>query len=68
MSEDPAKAHFYLIAVHRFLGAGLVLLGILVNQGMVDWPQEVGWALIALGLFDVFVTPRLLARMWRTPK
>jgi hypothetical protein len=66
MNDDPARGRFLIISIHRFLGVGLVLLGILVTQRAVEWPEPVGWALIALGLVDVFVVPRLLARMWRT--
>ena len=68
MNKDPARARFMMISLHRFLGVGLVLLGILVSQRVVEWPEPVGWALIVLGLVDIFVVPLVLARMWRTPK
>lgn len=68
MKHDPARARHMMISLHRFLGVGLVLLGILVAQRVVEWPEPVGWTLIVLGIVDVFVVPLMLARMWRTPK
>ncbi|MXO74647.1 hypothetical protein GRI40_05345 [Altererythrobacter aerius] len=65
--RDPAKARFYFMAFHRVLGAVLVVLGLLVIEGQIDWPRSAGWAFLGLGLVDVFLAPFLLARLWRTP-
>ncbi len=67
-SADPARGRFAMIALHRLLGIALIFAGILVSQGVIDWPEKVGWGLIALGMVDVFVVPLVLARMWRTPR
>jgi len=67
-ADDPARGRFAIIALHRLLGIALVFAGILVSQGVIDWPEQLGWALVALGLVDVFVVPQVLARMWRTPR
>ncbi len=67
MTEDPAKARFLFIAVHRLFGAALVVLGILAVEGILDWGATVGLVLIVLGVIDVFLVPLALARLWRTP-
>lgn len=66
--RDPAQARFFAISITRLIGVACVILGILVNQGRIDWPQWLGWLLLANGLFDIFVLPLVLARRWRTPK
>lgn len=66
--RDPAQARFFVISITRLIGVACVILGILVNQGRIDWPQWLGWLLLANGLFDIFVLPLVLARRWRTPK
>jgi membrane protein YdbS with pleckstrin-like domain len=68
MNDDPARARFFIIAIHRLAGAVMVMLGLLVVNRALDWPETVGWVLLAVGLVDVFVAPQILARMWRTPK
>lgn len=65
---DPAKARFFTISVLRLVGVACVIIGILVNQGRIEWPQWLGWVLMGIGLVDVFVLPLVLARRWRTPK
>lgn len=65
---DRERARFAMIALHRLLGVVLILTGILVTQGAIDWPEKLGWALMALGMVDVFVVPLVLARKWRTPR
>jgi hypothetical protein len=67
MNADPARAKFIFIAFHRALGAALVIAGLLVVEGRIAWPDKVGYALIVVGLIDVFVAPLVLARLWRTP-
>ena len=65
--SDPAKARFYFIAGHRFVGAVLVILGMLAMQGALDWGRGLGKVLAATGLVVFFVVPLLLSRAWRTP-
>ena len=45
----------------------IVILGLLIHEGLIDLPQWISWPLLAIGLIEVFVTPQILARMWRTP-
>lgn len=67
MSDDPAQARFFIIALLRLLGVAAVILGILVVRAIVGWPAPLGYALLAIGLADFFIVPLVLARRWRTP-
>jgi len=51
----------------RLSGVALVVIGLLVLNGRIDWPEVVGWVFVPVGLIDVFVMPQVLARRWRTP-
>lgn len=66
--KDPAAARFAIIQAMRLFGVGLVIAGILVASGRSPLPGWAGYALLAVGLIDVFVVPPILARKWRTPK
>ena len=64
--KDPARARFLALTLIRWTGAGLVLLGLLVNAGKIELPGIAGIILVAFGLFDAFVMPVILARRWKT--
>lgn len=69
-AHDPdalAKQRFAILSLMRLAGVGLVIMGLLVMEQIVPWPQIIGYPLIAIGLFDVFYMPALLARRWRKP-
>ncbi|GFM29949.1 hypothetical protein [Novosphingobium sp. PY1] len=69
MSErDPAAARFAVIQIVRLLGVAFVVAGILVANGAYPLPSWLGYILIAVGLADTFIVPKVLARKWRTPK
>ena len=65
---DPARAKFYLIAGHRLVGAVLLVLGMAVLGGGLDWGVPVGAVLALFGFLDFLVVPLMLARKWRTPR
>lgn len=65
-AEELARKRHFIIAATRMIGVALVLLGILVTQGAIDWPEMIGYPLLIVGLFDVFVMPSILARKWRS--
>ncbi|WP_120716273.1 hypothetical protein [Tsuneonella amylolytica] len=60
------RVRFAFISIHRLVGAALIVLGILVLQGGIDWSQKVGWVLLVVGLLDFFIAPLAFARLWRT--
>lgn len=68
MSDDPARARFAIITFVRLAGVALVLLGILAARGVFALPELFAYGAIMLGLFGVFVAPRILARRWRSPE
>ena len=65
---DPARARYYLIAGHRLVGAAMLVLGMAVFAGALDWGTPVGVVLLAFGFLDFLIVPRMLARKWRTPR
>lgn len=68
MDEDKARQRHFLISANRLIGAVLIVLGMMVLAGKLNWPGVLGWVLIPLGIFDFFVFPLILARKYRTPK
>lgn len=67
MTDDPARARFFILQLVRLAGVAMVLTGLAVTQGALDWPPAVGVVLVAAGFIDVFFVPRLLAKKWRSP-
>ena len=49
-------------------GVVFVTAGILVASGRSPLPDLAGYALLVVGLIDVFVIPPILVRKWRTPE
>lgn len=68
MSDDPAKARFFLIQLNRLFGAVMVLVGILGVTGTIDVDDWFAYALLFVGAIEFFVVPQILARAWRSPK
>ncbi|MBW8783303.1 MAG: hypothetical protein JF593_01475 [Novosphingobium sp.] len=66
--SDPARARFFVLQAVRAAGVAQVILGLLITQGQLAWPEAIGWVLIANGMADVFIVPMLLAKRWRTPQ
>jgi hypothetical protein len=69
MSDDPARARLMTLHAMRWTGVALVLFGLLVITGRVnaDFPREVGYALLVVGLVDALIMPTVFARRWRSP-
>lgn len=65
-TKDPAKARFFALTLIRWIGVGLVLLGMLVTSGKVALPWIAGPIFVVFGLFDAFVMPVILARKWKS--
>ncbi len=67
MNDDLARNRYLAISFTRIAGVAMVILGLLVTQRAIEWPMEVGYVLVAVGIVDVFVAPLVLARRWRSP-
>ena len=66
--SDPARQRFLILQLVRLAGVALGVLGALILAEVVLWPVLVGYVLLALGAFDVFILPQILVRRWRTPQ
>lgn len=64
--KDPARARFIALTLIRWTGVALVLFGMLINAGKIAAPGALGIGLVAVGLFDAFVMPVILARRWKS--
>lgn len=62
-----ARNRFIVIQFVRISGVAMVLLGLLVMTGRIDWPRKIGFVLATLGLFEALLMPLLLSRKWKTP-
>lgn len=67
-NDDVARNRWLILGLSRLAGVGMVITGLLVTQGAILWPIELGYALVLIGIVDVFVVPQVLARRWRSPK
>ena len=69
--RDPAAGRFAAIQLVRVAGVATVLLGLLIEAGRLPLfaavPRWFGYVLAVVGLVEVFLLPRLLARRWRSP-
>ena len=64
---DPARARFFIIALVRWSGVALVMLGLLVVRRRIDLPAVAGYGLLLVGIVDALIVPTLLARRWKSP-
>lgn len=62
-----ARTRYFIISLTRVFGAAILVLGILIINGTVKWPEIAGYVLIVIGLVDTFLIPQMLVRRWRTP-
>ena len=67
-AEARARGRFMLINAMRIAGVVMILAGIAVFNGALPLPDWAGYVLLVLGMFETFVTPTLLARLWSTNK
>ena len=65
-AERQARKRFMVINVVRIAGVAMILLGLLVASGSVDWPQWSAYVLMGVGMVDAFIFPTLLSRRWST--
>lgn len=66
-NDTQARNRFIVIQIVRLSGVAMVLVGLLVMTGRIDWPREAGFVLATAGLFEALLAPLLLSRKWKTP-
>lgn len=63
--EKQAKAVHFLVSLMRLLGVVLVMLGLAIGlDRLPPVPAPVGYVLILLGLFQLWVVPVLIIRKY----
>ena len=67
VSDEVARGRWLTINVLRLSGVAMVVAGMLGTRQVLEIPMIAAYALIAIGLLDIFLVPLLLARKWRTP-
>lgn len=68
VSEAASRRRFLIISLSRLVGIGLVMLGLLFDNNVLIGPEWLKFALLAAGVMVIFITPRYLARKWRSPR
>ncbi|RKF21100.1 hypothetical protein D6851_09195 [Altericroceibacterium spongiae] len=63
---DPAKGRFFIIALVRLAGIGMILLALMIYYKEIAAPEIVAGVLAILGLLTMFGGTRYLARKWRS--
>lgn len=66
LADDKAKKRWMLINAMRIAGVVMILLGLAILNDAVDLPTIAAYLLIGLGMVETFITPQILARMWRS--
>ena len=67
VSDEVARGRWLTINVLRLGGVAMVIAGMLGTRQVLAMPMIAAYALIAVGLLDIFLVPLFLARKWRTP-
>lgn len=67
VSDEVARNRWLVINVLRIGGVAMVIAGMLGTREVIEIPLMAAYALIGIGLIDIFLVPLLLARKWRTP-
>ena len=67
VSDEVARGRWMVINLLRIGGVAMVVAGMLGTRQVIPIPAIAAYALIAIGLLDIFLVPLLLARKWRTP-
>ncbi|MXO89458.1 hypothetical protein [Pontixanthobacter aquaemixtae] len=61
-----ARNRLLFISFTRLIGLAMIVVGSLILAGRIEWPQFVGYVLIAIGAAETIIIPRLLVKVWRS--
>ncbi len=64
--EALARNRFIVIGAMRAGGVAMIMFGLAVVQRLISLPEWIGFVLIVFGMFETFVVPTLLSRIWST--
>lgn len=66
--REPAARRFFVLQAARLSGVALVVLGIIASKGtaLLFLGEDLGYAMMGLGLLILFFVPVWLARKWRS--
>lgn len=67
VSDEVARGRWLTINMLRLGGVAMVIAGMLGTRQVLPIPVIAAYALIAIGLLDIFLVPLFLARKWRSP-
>ena len=67
VSDEVARGRWLAINALRLGGVAMVIAGMLGTRQVLAIPAIAAYALIAVGLLDIFLVPKFLARKWRSP-
>jgi hypothetical protein len=63
-NDNQARNRWLVIQMLRLGGVVFVLVALLALQGIIPIPDVAAYAILFVGLVDVFLVPTLLARAW----
>ena len=63
-----ARNRYFAMTLARLSGAALAMFGLVITAGRFEGvPPAAGYVMLLVGLVDIVLVPRMLARRWRTP-
>ena len=66
--DAQARNRYFVMTAARISGAALALFGMVITAGKIAGvPPVAGYVVLLIGLADILILPRMLARRWRTP-
>lgn len=66
--DQKARTRFFVIGAVRLAGAVTIALAVAIAYGRIDGvPNALGYALLALGVIEMIVLPKLLVARWKSP-
>ncbi|WP_230292803.1 hypothetical protein [Croceicoccus sp. Ery5] len=67
---DPAAGRFFAMQIARMGGVAMAVYGMLVAASDVPWPDGLprwlGFVLLAVGMADALLVPRMMAKTWNS--
>jgi hypothetical protein len=65
-AEALARNRWMVLNMVRIGGLLLVFVALAIEYGRIDLPRPAAWLLAAVGLFEFFILPGIIAKRWRS--